>query len=195
MKRIFQELKCTVVYVTHDYKEALSIGDKILVIKKGELVQLGNSEDIWTRMKDIFVAKMIGDPPMNFLQGILKKEGENYLVDLPKIKSKITFDSKEEILNGEKEIEVLMGVRPTDISILHEKKPNSLSCQLSVVEPISSNYEVTLSLPDKNTFKIKTKKNYEKYLDQDVWVRIDPAKMYLFNPQDGEAIYHGKGNL
>ena len=195
MKRIFQELKCTVVYVTHDYKEALSIGDKILVIKKGELVQLGNSEDIWTRMKDIFVAKMIGDPPMNFLQGILKKEGENYLVDLPKIKSKINFDSKEEILNGEKEIEVLMGVRPTDVSILHEKKPNSLSCQLSVVEPISSNYEVTLSLPDKNTFKIKTKKNYEKYLDQDVWVRIDPAKMYLFNPQDGEAIYHGKGNL
>jgi ABC-type sugar transport system ATPase subunit len=194
MKRIFQELKCTVVYVTHDYKEALSIGDRILVIKKGKLVQLGNADEIWTKMSEVFVAKMVGDPPMNFLKGVVKKKGEKYQIELPKLNSQINFNSKKELLNGKNEIEVLMGVRPTDVSILNEERPNSLKGQLSVVEPISSNYELTISLPDKSIFKIKTKKNYEKFLDQEIWIEVNPENIHLFDPQDGKAIYHGGDN-
>jgi len=194
MKRIFQELKCTVVYVTHDYKEALSIGDRILVIRKGELVQLGTPTDIWSRMSETFVAKMVGDPPMNFLEGIVKKKGDHYQVELPKLKTDLTFDSKKELLNGKSEVEVLLGVRPTDVSILNKETANSLKGKLAVVEPISSNYEVTITFPDKSTFKIKTKKNYEDFLDKEVWIAINSEKMYLFLPQDGKAIYHG-GNF
>jgi len=131
---------------------------------------------------------------MNFLEGIVKKKGDHYQLELPKLKTDLTFDSKKELLNGKSELEVLLGVRPTDVTILNKETPNSLKGKLAIVEPISSNYEVTIALSDKSTFKIKTKKNYEDFLDKDVWIAINSEKMYLFLPQDGKAIYHG-GNF
>ena len=192
MKRIFKELKCTVVYVTHDYKEALSIGDKILVIRKGELVQIGDADDIWSHMNSVFVANMVGDPPMNFLRGSLKKKDDHYQIELPKLASEIVFDSGKGLMNGQKEREILLGLRPTDVNLLNEKRPNSIQGHLDVIEPISSNFELTIYLNDKSSFKIKTKKNYNEFLDKEIWITVNTEKMYLFHPQDGKAIYHGR---
>ncbi len=96
MKRIFSQIESTVVYVTHDYKEALSIGDRILVMNEGKIVQAGSNQDIYRGMKNMFVARLVGDPPMNFIPARLQKAaGGGYLLEA--VGQALTFLSGEEM--------------------------------------------------------------------------------------------------
>ena len=192
MKSIFQKLGSTVIYVTHDYREALSIGDRILVIKKGELVQLGIAEDIWSRMNNVFVAKLAGDPPINIFKGILHTGEGNFKIELKKQKTDIVFESKKENLKKWKEKEVLLGIRPNNITISTIKKPNSINGTLSAIEAMSSSYEITVSISEGKMIKVKSKTNFEDLLNKPIWVNIDSERIHLFNCQDGESIYHGR---
>ena len=82
MKKIFKHLNVSVIYVTHDYREALSIGDRIIVLDKGRMIQIGNNDDIYNKMDNIFIARMVGDPPMNIMDGTIRRENGHWLVQL-----------------------------------------------------------------------------------------------------------------
>lgn len=192
MKSIFQKLGSTVIYVTHDYREALSIGDRILVIKKGELVQLGNADDIWSKMDNVFVAKLAGDPPINIFKGILHTGEDNFKIELKKQKTDIVFESKKENFKKWKEKEVLLGIRPNNMTISTTEKPNSIKGTLSAIEAMSSSYEITVSISEGKMIKVKSKTNFEDLLNKPIWVNIDSERIHLFNCQDGESIYHGR---
>jgi ABC-type sugar transport system ATPase subunit len=195
MKSIFQKLQCTVVYVTHDYKEALSIGDKILVIKKGELVQLGTADDIWSKMDDIFVAKLVGDPPINIYNGVLHLGKDNLKIELKKQETSIVFKpekAEKENLGKWAGKEVLFAIRPNDINISTTKKANSIKGTLAAIEAISSSYEITVYISEKKIFKVKSKINFADLLNKKIYLNIDSEKIHLFNPQNGESIYHGR---
>jgi len=192
MKSIFQKLQCTVVYVTHDYKEALSIGDKILVIKDGELIQLGTADDIWSKMNNIFVAKLVGDPPINIFSGTLHLK-ESYLkIELEEQKTDIIFKSKIEKLEKWRNKKVLLAVRPTDISISTIQNSNSITGTLSAIEAMSSSYEITVTDAKNKMIKVKAKKNFMDLLNKKIWLNINTEKIHLFDLQNGESIYHGR---
>jgi len=192
MKSIFHKLQCTVVYVTHDYKEALSIGDKILVIRDGELVQLGTADEIWSKMNNVFVAKLVGDPPINIFKGIFQPGENNSKIELYEHKSTINFNSTIKKLEEWTNKKTLVAIRPTDIIISTVQNPNSIRGTLSAIEAMSSSFEITVMVSNNKMIKIKSKVNFNNLLDKQIWLNINSDKIHLFNPQNGESIYHGR---
>ncbi|MBO1700026.1 ABC transporter ATP-binding protein, partial [[Clostridium] symbiosum] len=66
------------VYVTHDFMEAMSLGDRIAIVNEGKIVQIGTGDEIYYMPRNEFVSQLMGDPEINLIAGTLKKEGESY---------------------------------------------------------------------------------------------------------------------
>ena len=115
LMRLHRRMKGTILYVTHDQVEAMTLGDKVVVMKQGKVRQIGRPEDIYDRPEDTFVATFIGSPAMNLFQG-----------KIVRAKDRLTFQSADFSLNpGDvpPELEgasVEVGIRPEDIKIAHD---------------------------------------------------------------------------
>ena len=115
--KLYNELKTTFIYVTHDQTEAMTLGTRIVVMKDGIVQQIASPKEIYDNPKNLFVAGFIGSPQMNMLNGtIYEKEGKVYLkmingkVELPKDREKII--RKYNLLNKD----IIVGIRPENIS-------------------------------------------------------------------------------
>jgi ABC-type sugar transport system ATPase subunit len=76
LKRLHQELRATMIYVTHDQVEAMTLGDRIVVMNKGEVRQVGTPLEVYDRPQDKFVARFVGSPPMNLIEGTIETPGQ-----------------------------------------------------------------------------------------------------------------------
>lgn len=120
LKAMQQQLNTTTIYVTHDYLEAMSLADKIVIINDGHLVQTGTPDDIYYRPVNTFVAKLVGEPEINIYECIIQKQNLIFPA------SSLTLDIDKKTRNilhtqvGEKS--VLVGIRGTDIAVSFEKR-------------------------------------------------------------------------
>jgi multiple sugar transport system ATP-binding protein len=122
IKRLHQRLRTTVVYVTHDQVEAMTMATHIAVMRDGEIVQFGTPSEIYERPASIFVARFVGSPPMNFLQGQLQVRDDTLCIDL-NTEGRVEPDLiapvgpanrvKREFVNRK----VSVGFRPEDLAI------------------------------------------------------------------------------
>ena len=133
-----QKLDTTFIYVTHDQTEAMTLADRIVIMKDGYIMQVGTPEECFDMPKNLFVAEFIGAPKMNIMNTELVKEGGKYYVT--PFGSKIVVDgTKGEMLEkaGAKEGEIILGVRPEHI-VLSKTGENAIPCTLEVNEMMGS---------------------------------------------------------
>ena len=133
-----QKLDTTFIYVTHDQTEAMTLGDRIVIMKDGYIMQVGTPTEVFEMPKNLFVAEFIGAPKMNIMTTELVKEGGKYYVT--PFGSKIVVDGeKGEMLAkaGAESGEILLGVRPEHI-VLSKTKENAIRCTLEVNEMMGS---------------------------------------------------------
>ena len=133
-----QKLDTTFIYVTHDQTEAMTLGDRIVIMKDGYIMQVGTPTEVFEMPKNLFVAEFIGAPKMNIMTTELVKEGGKYYVT--PFGSKIVVDgTKGEMLEkaGAKEGEIILGVRPEHI-VLSKTGENAIPCTLEVNEMMGS---------------------------------------------------------
>ena len=146
LKAIHDKAGATTVFVTHDQSEAMSMADRIVIMKDGEVIQEGTPDDVYHRSKSIFVADFIGTPPTNFLDVEIKKDGgDTHLVN-----SHLDLLLKPEIakpLNGYKKGKLILGIRPENI-LLVDAKEAALSASCLVSEPQGSHQVVAIQLDD-----------------------------------------------
>ncbi|MDW8034187.1 MAG: ABC transporter ATP-binding protein [Nitrososphaerota archaeon] len=117
IKRIQKETGTTVLYVTHDQEEAMSIADRIGVMTNGEILQIGTPSEVYNNPINKYIASFIGDPPMNFLKmKIIYRNGNTYLKS-EAFSYLLSKDVYEENLSNYNKEEVMVGVRPSDIKI------------------------------------------------------------------------------
>jgi len=135
LRKLQKRLGVTTVYVTHDQAEAMSIGDRIAVMKNGKLLQVGTPEEVYENPKNMFVASFIGSPSMNFIKCIVKLRNGFYVLDCGDFKINISYERGREVdvLEGE---EVILGIRPEDITILPERSSNAISASIELIEPL-----------------------------------------------------------
>ena len=113
--KLHQQLKTTTIYVTHDQTEAMTMGDRIVVMKDGLIQQIGTPSEIYNHPKNVFVSQFIGSPAMNFFHVILKdgkiidKENHDFEIPVPEGKLKVL---KDKGYNGK---ELIFGIRPEDV--------------------------------------------------------------------------------
>ncbi len=169
IKKLHSQLKTTMIYVTHDQVEAMTMGDRIVIMNEGKSQQVGSSLEVYYNPENLFVSGFIGSPPMNFITGYLKNgklTNEKFSIDL----SKYTEVKK---LEG---MRVVLGVRPEDIYL----SKDGLELPLLVAEPLGN--EILLHMDvgqDILVAKVKIEKT--KNMGQTPKIKFDLDKIYLFD--------------
>ena len=183
--KLHQKLATTFIYVTHDQTEAMTMGDRIVVMKDGVIQQVDTPQNLYDFPCNMFVAGFISSPQMNFLDATLNKEGDVYSLDLsgdkivlPKEK---TADGKLDAYVGKA---VKMGVRPEDIKddpdFLAKFQDCKLTANVEVSELMGS--EIYLYLEYKgNKMTARVAPTSKARNGNDVTVAFDPHKVHLFD--------------
>lgn len=190
LSKLHTRLQATMIYVTHDQVEAMTMGEKIVVMKKSEVQQIDAPRSLYDKPRNKFVAGFIGSPAMNFIEGTIeeKKGGlyfneENFEVRVP--------DAFADKLKGQAGNEIVMGIRPEDI---YDKvyAPNAsadstLNATVEVVEQLGSENYVYLTT-GKTPFIAKMDTDAGVEVNQDIELVFDMNKAHFFDSKTEDAI-------
>ena len=117
--KLRQRIDTTFIYVTHDQTEAMTLGDRIVIMKDGYIQQIGTPQEVFNHPANLFVAGFIGMPVMNFFDANLVKEGSQYFVEVGGFRQELSAEKEERLLaNNVQSQAITLGVRPehTDVS-------------------------------------------------------------------------------
>ena len=139
---LHHRLKATMIYVTHDQVEALTMADKIVVMKLGVIQQIGGPLELYNNPDNKFVAGFIGSPPMNFVTVTVKEAGGRILVDEGTFTLYVT-DDQAKVLRPYLGKQVTFGIRPEDVEFTHTPEAGkTIDGHVSVVEPLGAETHV-----------------------------------------------------
>ncbi|NOY08410.1 MAG: ABC transporter ATP-binding protein [Spirochaetes bacterium] len=186
LKRLHHELGATTVYVTHDQVEALTLSDRIAVMEKGILKQVGTPEEIYKKPADLFVARFVGSPRINSIEGKLVSESGNYFFKKGDIKRKIN-KKVESIILDLKVNSLIATIRPEDIDVSQREREGWTKADVYSVLPAGS--ETILSVKkDEIDLSVKVNGFTDIRMNDTVWIYIDPFKMNYYDPRSGKLI-------
>ncbi|MFC1883385.1 ABC transporter ATP-binding protein [Thermodesulfobacteriota bacterium] len=174
LKKLHKQIGATMIYVTHDQVEAMTLGDRIVVMNKGKIHQEGNPEDVYERPADKFVATFVGSPVMNFLQG-----------DINRDKSTLKFHSNDFSLNLGNNIDffdgknIEIGIRPEDISFEKNKEPGKVMVKVEMISHVGSEKYVH-ALLGKTNLTIRAPKSANFKPGELIKITIPPSKIHIF---------------
>jgi len=188
--KLHLRLQTTMVYVTHDQTEALTLGDRIAVMKDGIIYQTDDPIKIYEHPVNRFVAGFIGSPPMNFMKGsIIPKDSKLYF-DEGKIRLRLAEDMYERMISYLKR-EVILGIRPEDIYdklFVSEAHPeNVVRVRTEVVEPLGSEVYLYLNTGN-NTFVSRASAHTRPQINSDIDVAFDMSKAHFFDKDTEQTI-------
>lgn len=186
LKKLHEKIGATIVYVTHDQVEAMSIGDKIAILNNGRLEQVGTPKEVYERPKNMFVAGFIGSPPMNFLEGSIVKRKGNIVMDMGFFAYKPSGGVKK-VMRGAETSEVVLGVRPEDIAITKKKKKNAIEAKVDVIELVGKEFIVHLMVDGKSLVAMASAAQ-DLREGEKVWLSFDKRKIHIFDKKTGKAI-------
>ncbi|MDF0730395.1 sn-glycerol-3-phosphate ABC transporter ATP-binding protein UgpC [Pseudomonas entomophila] len=188
MKLMHQRLKTTTVYVTHDQIEAMTLGDKVAVMKDGIIQQFGTPQQIYNDPANQFVASFIGSPPMNFIPvRVTRQDGRLVaLLDSGQARCELPLGVADASLEGR---EVILGVRPEQIT-LGAAEGNGLPAiraEVQVTEPTGPDLLVFVTL---NQTKVccRLAPDVACRVGDSLNLQFDPAKVLLFDASSGERL-------
>jgi multiple sugar transport system ATP-binding protein len=149
LKRIHERLQATMIYVTHDQTEAMTMGDSIVVMKDGIMQQVADPITLYDKPVNKFVAGFIGSPPMNFLECKITKKNNSLYLDGESFNIKIPDEFKDKVMSYVDK-EVVFGVRPEDIdNKLNDRNATAdqtLTATVEVVEPMGAEIFLHMSI-------------------------------------------------
>ncbi|MEM4953036.1 MAG: ABC transporter ATP-binding protein [Desulfurococcaceae archaeon] len=212
LKKLQKTLGITTIYVTHDQVEAMSMSDRVAVMNKGKVLQVGSPDDLYNKPMDIFVATFIGSPPMNIiscvfeelakeieyispveLKGGILGEGEvftRYQINCYDALKIPVAPSYASILLEKNVKEVFIGVRPEYMEI-HKIPPQFelgvLKAKVDVVEALGSENILNI-LVGSDLVKVKTPGTLRVNPGEEIYVRIDLSKILVFDKKSGKLI-------
>jgi multiple sugar transport system ATP-binding protein len=186
IKRLHQELQSTVIYVTHDQMEAMTMADRIAVMSGGIVSQMGTPEEIYQRPANVYVAGFIGSPAMNFLTGQVVRESGSVLVRGDGWAVPLSAENARRALSSSSG-EVVIGIRHGHIDFLPESADSALLGRLYTVEPTGDVTFVHFYLGD-SLLVASTTEPFHAAPDQSVRVAFDQQHLYVFDRETQQAL-------
>ncbi|PLY39413.1 sugar ABC transporter ATP-binding protein [Janthinobacterium sp. ROICE36] len=192
IKLLHQRLKATIVYVTHDQIEAMTMGDLIAVMKDGVVQQLGTPQEIYDNPANLFVAGFIGSPSMNFVTVKPVIEGNEVFVAIENAgkSMRLALPFAADKLRSYAGRDVILGVRPeqiTDMSSAHGDVGQELGCLIDLVEPTGPDTLLTTRL-NGAAVTCRTHPREAVLPGQSMQLSFNLSKAAMFDPANGERI-------
>ncbi len=185
LKKLHQTLGVTIVYVTHDQIEAMTLATMVAVMKGGAVQQVGAPQEIYDRPANLFVAGFIGSPPMNLVPGVLEEENGQAVVQIGSTGGetvRLSIGRFRPAFIALKGARVLLGIRPEAISPDRGDGPQgaSFAARVDVVEPTGADNLAFLRLGEREI--IARIPSGQSAPGDQVKLQIDPARALLFDP-------------
>ena len=188
LKRLHLRLRTTTIYVTHDQEEAMTLGDRVVVMKDGLIQQCDTPLEIYRQPTNRFVAGFVGTPPMNFFEGAIRTDNGARWFEKGQVRIRVP-DWATERLSGQADQPIVLGVRPEAISDEPTGRfagpDNAVSFTVNVVEPLGDKMDLYLSTADEPQIvaRIDAHRGFEPGAEQRFY--LDTSRLHLFDP--GEA--------
>ena len=198
--KLHKQLDTTIIYVTHDQTEAMTLGTKIVVMKDGLIQQVGAPQSIYDNPVNLFVAGFLGSPSMNFFRCTVKAEENNrtaLLLDDAKTVKKVYLDGTrgKQIADRYNGRHVILGIRPEDIYELDEAKKLGIENEsVDVDEPVVNREmlgaEVILYFDEQGkTLAVRLSPENQTQVGEKVSLYFDMEKAHVFDPETEENIF------
>ncbi len=191
LQKLHNRLQSTMIYVTHDQVEALTLGDRIVVMKDGIILQVSDPVNLYENPSNKFVAGFIGSPPMNFLNGKIMAQNGDYFFQDRGIKLRLLPQHHSKIAPF-RDQPVIFGIRPEDIYdkiFAVDARPEfTIPATVDMVEPMGSEIYLYLNSGD-NSFVARVSNQDTATVNQDLQVVFDMSKAHFFDPKTEDAIF------
>lgn len=191
LKSIQANFGTTSIYVTHDFMEAMSLGDRIAIVNKGKIVQIGTSDEIYYMPCNEFVAQLMGDPEINIVGGRLEKTGAGYAFSLNDVEGR-TYQLPEDkdlfaALDEAGLTDVELGIRPQNVKYSFDPVEDYTKCTVYSYESIGNKSVIVAEIGDLQLRMIAPNGLAVK-IDQDIYVKLELDHAILFNMETKEYV-------
>lgn len=189
ISKLHKKLDTTVVYVTHDQVEAMTLGDRIVVMDKGIIQQIDTPTKLYSSPDNLFVAGFIGSPQMNLIEGNITKKGEELIFEDENRLLKVSLSLNHPVSDFIDK-NIVLGIRPEDISNSINKDENNyalMNTKIQFIEQLGHEVYVFCDFDEK---QIVARFKSEKLLlaGHDISLYLDKNKMHFFDPESKKAI-------
>ena len=153
--KLRQRINTTFIYVTHDQTEAMTLGDRIVIMRDGFIQQIGTPQEVFDHPANLFVAGFIGTPQMNFFDARLVKDDKGYHVDVYGVRVDLP-ESKQAALKAKNvpAQDITLGIRPDHITLAPDGAPGGIPCTVDVTELMGSTIHMHVNISGKDAIVI-----------------------------------------
>ena len=194
--KLRQTVDTTFIYVTHDQTEAMTLGDRIVIMKDGFIQQIGTPHEVFNKPANLFVAGFIGTPQMNFLSAVLALENGQYVAELNNMILPLPAE-QQKILKEKNQVPtcVTLGIRPEHIRVVPEGAANSIRAEVDVSEMMGSEVFLHVNVQGNDiTIRVPTTDLPENYAfmpgkDNCIHFTFPGSMIHLFDPDTEQNLY------
>ncbi|MDO8248348.1 MAG: sn-glycerol-3-phosphate ABC transporter ATP-binding protein UgpC [Rhodoferax sp.] len=188
IKKLHRRVRETVIYVTHDQVEAMTLADRIVVLQAGRIVQVGTPDEIYGRPQHRFVAGFTGSPPMNFLPARLAQDGDAVTLHIANAKPLVLPSSLAQRWRSHVGCEVEFGIRPENLSLSRQQGEwPTIEAEVELVELLGAENLLTLKL-GAHELKARLAPEVRPPIGARLAIALDPSHFHLFDLQSGNVI-------
>ncbi len=186
LKRLQKELGATLLFVTHDQVEAMSMADRIGVIKDGQLLQSDSPYEVYNHPTSVYVARFVGSPKINLFDGIIENNNLGFKG------TSDGFSLEEDLLKGLNGItgEVIVGIRPEDVMVTRETSDNTCASKVYLVEHMGMENLVSFHVGD-YYFKSAVDSAFVADVKEDIHFSFAQDKLHFFDSKTGKNLLWG----
>ena len=189
LSKLHQELQTTTVYVTHDQTEAMTLGQRVVVMNDGEIQQVAPPQQLYDFPANRFVAEFIGDPAMNMFDTRVQPEGEEYALEHSNFRI-VPPDAGP--LADKRNTSVVLGIRPEDLYLVSETSgefPGQIEATVEVTEPLGDSLLLECRVGS-DLIKVHSKPRSRIDSGDIVELAYDPERLHAFERETGDTLYH-----
>jgi multiple sugar transport system ATP-binding protein len=187
LKRLQKKLGTTLIYVTHDQVEAMTMSDRVAIMNDGKLQQVDVPETTYNRPDNVWVAGFLGSPSMNFFDCTFKTSDGGGVLDAGEFSVDLGPDVADLVRKSTGGPEVILGVRPEDITVSKKQQPGSIEGSVYVLEPIGDSVIVDANV-GKNLVKARADTSFVAEIEEKVYLTFNHDKLHIFDKKKQTAI-------
>lgn len=190
LKRLHRDLDATMIYVTHDQLEAMTMADRIAVMNLGVLQQIGTPDEVFNHPKNKFVAGFLGDPPMNFIGCNLRRDGNSYKIVHEQFNFKLPDSVVRRFIQKPRtdEMPVEIGIRPESFLLFDKGIENyDMAGKIYITEPLGEDVIIDITIGVER-IKAKTTIGLKGNVDDPIYLKIKFERIHIFDGNTGDSL-------